>query len=486
MIGDWSWGTIWTPQNYRRAMADSACYNMFVEAILQRLAVIATWSFGGFWKYEWKLGDWMSEGPNSTFTGFAYGFYSGQFSRGGSGRDWYKGMGETMMRKGTAWGWPFLQSVVANIAQYFVRSLDENGNPFDLDGYPIMPMVGNFGPKKPIYDRYGQLVRYKYKFQFPYPNGFTRKYSRFIDRTDATGQPGDIARLITTQPPFPSKDEPKWNDWGMNGWYFRREGLKWKHDPQIADADILEDVGLIEKCDIPGPWILNELRDAINQLWWTYANGDFQFRIDPARRYELHFYGYDKVKVRSDSAMMNDVVRTTDSGPNDTIPQNRFEVYTAFFPTIWGPYWEFSRSPGIFPAETYRSGAIATSGGVITTTSPGDPTGRLQESWPQSSYFNFNGQFRSGNIKFDPLWSTPKSEGIPRVIEFFSQAYPFHEECRRVGVSPVGTSWNSNYNSSIGFSSPSRGTLGVVKWDFKHSKKNKYATWNGFNDAFLS
>lgn len=506
LINKWTWGHIWTDQDYRTAMSDSSCYNMFVEAIMQRLAVIGIWTYEGQSQHDFPIGSFIPDGFWGNYLGSGYGRFNG--IKGS--RDWYKGMGETSMRKGIPWGWPFLQKLVDDIRIYFVRTIDETGNPIQLSGRTVLPMVGSSGTSTPVpaplyLHLDNDVYYYKSKYTFPHPSGWIRKFPRRIRSVTDPGRNGEKARLVPVKPSGVSIDTPQWNDYGMIGWYFSKQSNIWKYNPNLIEEDQIETRGLIAKGDTPGPWILNNLRDSINQLEWTWSTPDYASTFDVDVKAQITFNGRDKVYLRNDSATFKGQIVSNSSSPNDSNfwLTNIQQTISRSLPQLHTTAFGWKRIPGIFPADDYRVGFIASNFGITTVMSPGDPTGTLLESWPWPSYFTFSGNWRghSQNPKEDPLAYTPYSEGISRNIDFYS--LPFFTTdfsvppprpkipigMKLIKSSGIHNTWNWDYWNEVfnpGSAAVVNGILGVVKWDFKYNRNSKNATWKGLSDAFLS
>jgi hypothetical protein len=179
----------------------------------------------------------------------------------------------------TGSSWAALQGMVWGIAPFFVE-------PQDYDGWAA---ATPFTPKRrPAYD--GSHIPLTDcatpypEIKFPGPDGFTRKRGRFITSTSMTGTDGQRAMFrafasswtdpwdgATVFPATPSDER------GYSGLYFVYDGDagEWVlSDDQDTEEDELTSHGLICEGDRMGPWILDELRDAINQLIWTFAGGE--------------------------------------------------------------------------------------------------------------------------------------------------------------------------------------------------------------------
>lgn len=134
----------------------------------------------------------------------------------------------------------------------------------------------------------------RYTFvNFPSPSGFTRKFPREIWSTSCSGSNGQISRLTSRNTHIGSYsatpntwygDYPwasgfsnsqftpvqEYNNSGKIYQYYAASG-GWVFGNQGLSPDILTAYGQILEGDYMGPWILNDLRDALNQMVWTVA-----------------------------------------------------------------------------------------------------------------------------------------------------------------------------------------------------------------------
>ncbi len=137
------------------------------------------------------------------------------------------------------------------------------------------------------------LIYKKYlQDEFPRPSGFRRYYPREIWSIANSGSVGQTARLIAkNSDPFYGLFEPtKWYQNGegsgfkvqvktpdeevsfSNSIFEYIDSSGWvKSENQSKNPDLILDYGIAQPGDYMGPWILNDLRDAINQLVWTYG-----------------------------------------------------------------------------------------------------------------------------------------------------------------------------------------------------------------------
>lgn len=136
-------------------------------------------------------------------------------------------------------------------------------------------------------------VKKYYQDYFPPPSGFRRKFPREIYSLAESGVGGWRARFTnrrTTPAPYIfharrwHSSEVTHRSYGgyvdtpedqasLSTKLFDYVGSGWVlSSDQKSDPDIVETHGLIHAGDYIGPWILNDLRDAINNLVWTYGS----------------------------------------------------------------------------------------------------------------------------------------------------------------------------------------------------------------------
>lgn len=196
-----------------------------------------------------------------------------------------------------AYGYGWLQRIVDGMGDAYLDPL------VTLAGRPA-----DFGPNgddhRPLY------VYLKDRPAWPGPNGWTRKYERCISTLAAPGTDGERARFLYAAPnpsfpafsafPDPAAAEPYGStlpptpvaEKQYSTKIMVRESGAWVvAADQAAPPDVVTAYGLAREGDLFGPWILNELRDAINDLTHTVPDhgGGFAARFGTAE----HFGEYD-------------------------------------------------------------------------------------------------------------------------------------------------------------------------------------------------
>jgi hypothetical protein len=147
--------------------------------------------------------------------------------------------------------WHMLQLYVELLSWWFVKSDDGDGNPIDYDGADLISSWANC-----------QYVQFGSPF-FPPHGGYTSKYPRTIATLSAPG----------------SKDQVAWctelTSAADNRGVVKHDGTAWQLlGQQTTDPypDLLTTQRPSAHGDIIGPWVLNDLRDAINRLVWTMGS----------------------------------------------------------------------------------------------------------------------------------------------------------------------------------------------------------------------
>lgn len=155
-----------------------------------------------------------------------------------------------------------------------------------------------------------------------------RKYYREIETLSATGTNGQRARLCMEYWAYQAAPRPQK---ALTGRVFEHNGTAWTLiDDYTTEPDIVEATGLIQTGDIIGPWILDDLRDAILTMQETvtgteygknngadglpnyYSTGSYYRRVKP----DGTGYSYGSAVVRHN---LNPYMRTTVSGVNGII-----------------------------------------------------------------------------------------------------------------------------------------------------------------------
>lgn len=215
---------------------------------------------------------------------------------------------------------------------YFKFNLNRQDNLTDLPNYSASGSIGK---------QYISLLIDR----FPYPSGFIRKFPREIWSSGNIGVDGQIARMFavnlnpsgvipaliptfasgSTTPIFsPSGTEaaPNWICDPTSFYYMKNVGTptnerinsgkifvyssglsKWiQHPDQRTTPDIITSYGMVQPGDYFGPWILNGLRDALNQMVWTFGldnhGGELNFQLsdginESMATFKLTKYGRD-------------------------------------------------------------------------------------------------------------------------------------------------------------------------------------------------
>lgn len=102
---------------------------------------------------------------------------------------------------------------------------------------------------------------------WPGANGWTRKREREINSIAAAGTDGQRARYVYLHGVSPIGEREQGTK------LFDRVGGMWVlSTDQTTSPDTVTSYGLAQSGDLFGPWILNDLRDAINDLWITPLN----------------------------------------------------------------------------------------------------------------------------------------------------------------------------------------------------------------------
>lgn len=225
--------------------------------------------------------------------------------------------------------WPFLQATAAGLAGYFVRSINgleftlSSGvrdadkrilytNPFEEGIQGVAPMSATDDAKRGnLNGDYGNIFCFGHRIGdrnhvphsgisyardiFPFPNGFRRKFPREIWDVSNSGVDGQTARFISyTQPNILFAPRPWFSSLlnenfysyvstpvdqrplsGKIMKYYSASGGWIVAENQKDMPDIIETQGIAMPGDYIGPWILNDLRDAINQMVITFGTTRF-------------------------------------------------------------------------------------------------------------------------------------------------------------------------------------------------------------------
>jgi hypothetical protein len=189
-------------------------------------------------------------------------------------------------------GWAVLQGSLIQLAQYFVQTVDNSGTPINFNGLPSTAVSGT-QLNSPLLSWYSAYIAGGSRF--PNATGWTRKYPREIRTLSQgclAGSTGNIARLIVPTPTKAPQDvgsyrnsDPAWDgvlplhstsaDWDSQGKYFQWSGTAWVPAPLATYSDIITTTGTIQPGDIVGPWIANDIRDALNLMYVTFSPPDF-------------------------------------------------------------------------------------------------------------------------------------------------------------------------------------------------------------------
>lgn len=175
--------------------------------------------------------------------------------------------------------WIKLQFEVDAAGSSFVRHLDDNMQPWSS-------VVGALASGVDL----GAPPSWNWRFRtwrdnlypgsiWPPPNGWTRKYPREISDLSAAGVEGQRARFVIRK---------TWTLWGSPTAHLTTPMDQYRHaaklfdyksgawvlsEDQVSDPDIIETTGLAQPGDYFGPWIVNEIRDAIRLLRWRTHTG---------------------------------------------------------------------------------------------------------------------------------------------------------------------------------------------------------------------
>jgi hypothetical protein len=192
-------------------------------------------------------------------------------------------------------GWRVLQGSVIQLAQYFLQTVDNTGAAISFSGFPANATnaTNGFFLDNPLLSWYSAYMAGG--SHFPNATGWTRKYPREIRTLSQgclAGSTGHIARLIVPTPTkapgdvssFTNRD-PAWDgvlplnsttaDWDSQGKYFQWSGTAWVPAPLATYSDIITTTGTIQSGDLVGPWIANDIRDALNLMTVTFGVPDF-------------------------------------------------------------------------------------------------------------------------------------------------------------------------------------------------------------------
>jgi hypothetical protein len=479
----WLWGHIYSENDYRKALVDSDCYNMFLECLMLKLSVV------GAFTQEQSLGIPTGEVISVRLGKLVPPVFNIDGIQIPFSRDWYKGFGDTAIKIPQGWVW--IQRYIDALSTYYVRTLDENGE-INYNGRSHLLSWNSFLFESPTLDRYGNILYTKPTNCLPYNRWWTRKYYRSISSLAAMGEPGDRAKLIVDSSNLDS------NQRGMNGWIFKmNDSHKWRYDPTAIAGDLIESKGPIQFGDTPGPWILNDLKQALDELHWTFgafSNDLFEIRTSSTTHTglsntgKLAFNGFDKIQFKDESFSINGSSHSThDTSLNDPLKANvsRFSYYQ-----LWWHYFELIKFAGIHPAGTpYLLGGdfrfaypmYLISNFPSNLYAPGDKTSILG-SWPQPAHPTYLGNWSSGDVA--GILSYTKAEGTPRNVEFYSPPIGAIglDKLTLLHTSAISTTWNYNYTEGESITS----ALSIVKWKFKYSRDTPNATFSGIRTAFMS
>ncbi|MGN6504513.1 MAG: hypothetical protein ACTHM6_03015, partial [Tepidisphaeraceae bacterium] len=205
----------------------------------------------------------------------------------------------------SASSWPTLQRLVIELSKLYIPKA------FDPDGYGLDTFCDfaraayeYYGLTPPTPDNFSNenlVVVNPPTLYLRLPawpgGGFTRRREREISSLDAPGDEGqrarfvwaatdwDISSPISPEPAVPIISASATADRQYSKKFFDFVDGEWVlSGDQASDPDIVTYRGLAVAGDIKGPWILNELRDAINELTRTWVSADLiDCRREPAK-----------------------------------------------------------------------------------------------------------------------------------------------------------------------------------------------------------
>lgn len=310
-IPGFDWSTDWTKPEYAGAGFSISVYNMFVRAVQERLDRVGIFRMviqGYNHRNTTPPGDMWA--PNAGY----WNFLSEDFAKIGDYtlRDYSTTTGGffPVVTFNTV-GWKQLQHVVTGLAQYFVKHREYNNNPvFSFDDkksinswahpsdYPLnIPSIFDgtntiFGVLPGTWPTADSSYWKNYGPNYYIPGMYNRRYPREIAGINPLGgeQEGWIARLasgIYNVVPNPAYTPSQFgtpqtlnlqvtaDQIYTSGQLYRFTNGAWilNTDPTIINPDFIQAKGQIQTGDYFGPWILNDLRDAINLLVWTFGSG---------------------------------------------------------------------------------------------------------------------------------------------------------------------------------------------------------------------
>lgn len=201
------------------------------------------------WNYDWESGGGWPSGNDAWFRvifdpriynryadaaserlSAAYGSYPGLLAP----LDTFGAGDYSQLYSGGLAGWSMIQSIAIN-APGFIQGYDGSGAQLDYS----TPFSTIF-PSPWDFDATSRSSRCR------------RKYPREILHLSDAGAEGQVARLADGSQ--------------SAGQLYRFTSGAWAADPSAAAPDVMSDVGPIQRGDYFGPWLLNDLRDLLNEM----------------------------------------------------------------------------------------------------------------------------------------------------------------------------------------------------------------------------
>jgi hypothetical protein len=203
-------------------------------------------------------------------------------------------------------GWTLIQYAIYTLSFYYCKHDDSTPGGY-FNGYPSInscadggqSLVGELPSSWPqdldYYKRYLETDRY-------IPKIFRRKFPREIYGFDDPGEEGQVARFILRNgvvrylnPDFGSSSlvtseylqrPPTLEESYASGTLCWFHNNVWSFDNVPAtDPDLLEDTGLISVGDYFGPWNLNDMKEALDMMDWTFLPMSGTYRLAYDRMY---------------------------------------------------------------------------------------------------------------------------------------------------------------------------------------------------------